>query len=83
VGAVVDRWDERVTSLDAIRSSFRVQPSWIQAIQAMGQQAGTGTSPQPQQSWFTDQQSAHRDQVATGEQLIQMGQAQSRAMDNI
>jgi hypothetical protein len=55
VGAVVDRWDERVTSLDAIRSSFRVQPSWIQAIQAMGQQAGTGTSPQPQQSWFTDQ----------------------------
>jgi hypothetical protein len=81
VGATVDRWDERVTSLDAIRRSFRVEPSWIQAIQAMTQPAAT--SPQQQQSWFADQQSAHREQVAMGDQLIQMGQAQSRAMDNI
>ncbi len=82
VGATIDRWDEHAKTLDAIRQTFRIEPSWLQAVEVMLTQISNNAL-QQQQSWFAAQQSGHRAQVAMGDQLVHMGQDLSNAMDNI
>lgn len=82
VGAPIDRWDEHAEYLDTVRRTFRVEPGWVRAIEQLFQQISNNAL-QQQQTWFAAQQSAHRAQVAMGEQLVHMGQDMSNAMDNI
>lgn len=82
VGAAVDRWDEHVTALDAIRQTFRVDQGWVNAAAAYISQLGNDALVQ-QQTWFAAQQATHRAQVAMGEQLIRTGQDLSASMDRI
>ncbi|MQY31270.1 hypothetical protein [Nocardia aurantia] len=82
VGGPVDRWDEYAEYLDTARRTFRVEPTWIQALERLFRQASDNAL-QQQQTWFAAQQAGHRAQVAMGEQLVHMGQDLSNSMDDI
>jgi hypothetical protein len=82
LGAPVDRWDEHADTFSALRQTFRLESSWLDAVERtfaqMQQQALAD-----QQQWFAAQQQAHRVQVQTGEQLLHIGQDLSNAMTDI